>query len=585
MATVNVRAGDTWCSIAVDAGFRNCRQLRAANAGFANRQLQPGDVVTLPHRSVRRVAGATLRRHVFRRRGVPLASIRFVHGSRDLPCRDDPPLAVLNISNYVTNMAGAADGAVAFPNDTVRQFNADAHQDEDTFKIEVRDLRTGRNDLPVQLEALRPVYDAAGVVTGVIRFVPPELARRSLNVTVSKQRGTRRFRSCYLRLVVDDDDKAAAPTQTLLVTDMTDQGDPQVEILDQRVKATYILSGCQGHPPCEVSAELPIGTDRRRLRVAVHVLRPAVGGAPVVTVPNADRRVRTWFRRVYAQAGIAPKLVQPTRAVHPVENLVSISNDSGQNAGGDGQLGFSVRVGATWHAVGPINPAVGQSPLATANALAALVVAPYIATVTQNPARFPDPPGQGSADILIAHNTGALVQIGHLVSADSQQTVTVGRANPANLLSWDGNNWLVGSIEQRAILKNYDTGDDRVDIFVVTQLTSGDRGQAMMSGHIINPGRRAIDTVKWSAFLVAIAMDGTNNNPFSFPHEVGHVTGELVHAQGAVNQLMRSGTSAANAVDGSKRLRDGNVTYGNPAGNFNLVNRLRAEGAPLLENW
>lgn len=593
MATVNVQAGDTWCGIAVDAGFRNCRRLRAANAGMANRQLQPGDVVTIPNRNLAQLARAALRRHTFRRLGIPLASIRFVHGSPALPLPDDPTLAVLNISNYITNMAGAADGAVAFPNDTVRQFNAAAHQDEDTFKIEAKDLRTGGNDLQVNLEALRPTYDALGAVTGVIRFVAPELARRSLNVTVTKQGNTRLFRSCYLRLVVDDADKAAALTQTLLVTDMTDEGDPQVEILDQRVRATYILSSCHANPPCEVTAELPIGTDRRRLRVAVHVLRPAVGGAPVVTLANADRRVNTWFRRVYAQAGMAPRLVQPARAVHPVENLVSISNDSGLNAAGDGQLGFSVRVGATWHQVGPIAPAVRQSPLATATALAALVAAPYSASVSQNPARFPDPVGQGSADIVIAHDTGALVRIGHLVSGDSRQTVTVGRANPANLLAWDGNNWLVGSIEQRALLKNYDTGHDRVDIFVVTQITSGDRGQTMMSGHKVDINRRAIDPVKWSVFVNAPSMDGTDNDFVNLAHEIGHATLELIHAVGAGSgtQLMKGlGTTFNNAVGASKRIRDGITSFDWPADpppnlHFQQISRLRAEAAPLLENW
>jgi hypothetical protein len=289
---------------------------------------------------------------------------------------------------------------------------------------------------------------------------------------------------------------------------------------------------------------------------------------------------------LYAQADIGPKLAQAVRDVDPVENLVSISNDSGLTAAGDGQLGFRINAtGQPSQVIGPITPAAGDTPLTTANALAALVQAPYTATVTENPARFTDPVGSKSADIVITEAGGAHVTIDQEVRTDSRQTLTVGRANPLNLLSWDGTNFLVGSIEQRTVLKNYDTGNDRVDIFVVQQTTGGNRGEAMMSGHRVDPNRSAIDPVKFSAFLAMIAMDGTDGNPFSFPHEVGHVAGEVIHAQSANNQLMRSGTTGANAVTATKRIRDGGVTYDRPAGSFNLIDRIRAEGSSLLENW
>jgi hypothetical protein len=107
----------------------------------------------------------------------------------------------------------------------------------------------------------------------------------------------------------------------------------------------------------------------------------------------------------------------------------------------------------------------------------------------------------------------------------------------------------------------------------------------MMSNHRIDPQRRSISKIKWSAFLRANTMDSTNSNPFSFPHEVGHVTAEVVHAQGAAGQLMTSGTSGTSVVGGTKRIRDGAVTYDAPAADFNIVNRLRSEGSPLLESW
>jgi len=291
-------------------------------------------------------------------------------------------------------------------------------------------------------------------------------------------------------------------------------------------------------------------------------------------------------RRLYAQASIAPLLLQ-VRDVDPVENLVSISNDSGVTAAGDGQLSFRINAaGQPSQVIGPITPPAGQRPIATANALAALVRAPYSARATLNPPRFPD--AIGSADIVITEASGAHVTIDNVVSRDSRQTLRVGRANPLNLQSWDGNNFLVGSLEQRTVLKNYDTGADRIDTFIVQQVTAGNRGEAMMSGHRVRPAKRAIDPVKFSAFLTQRASDGSDNNPFSMPHEMGHVTMELVHATGAGTntQLMTGGgTSAANEVGGSKRIRDGDVTFDSPAITTRQIRDLRSEGAPLLEGW
>jgi hypothetical protein len=521
-------------------------------------------------------------------------TIRFVHGSPNLPYDQDPTLNVLNVSNYRTTHAGANRNS-AWVDHNHRQFDANAHADPDTFKVEVHDPKAS-GPLTVELDAMQPVYDAAGVHTGQYRFFAGNRAtanternRRSLNVQCDRQGSSRRFRSCYLRLVTDDADKAARPQQTLLVTDMHDQGDTQVEILDQRVVARYYLPNCNapaGQQRCFVWEEIAIGTDRKRLQVAVHVLRDAVGGTPVVTTAEAERRIKTWFRRVYAQASISPQLAQPVREVDPAENLVSISNDSGLKAAGDGAMGFRINAGPDSQTIGPINPPRNQSPIATANALAALVRAPFVARVTQNPPRFVD--AVGSADIVITHTGGTPVTIDNPVSTDSRQTLTIGRVNPASLQSWDGNNWLVGSIQQRTALKNYDTGHDRIDIVVATVLSSGSRGEAMMSGHRIDPARRAIDEIKWSAFVNADSMAGNDDDFVNLPHECGHVLLELIHATGPLSQfelMMGRGTTYLNAVDASKRITDGNVTFDSPAGSYNQVTRIRAEAAPLLRNW
>ena len=584
--------GDSFCSIAVREGFVNCQPLREEpqNAAIAGRQLQPGDEVVIPPLARREEAGPTEATHVMRREGVPLAAIRYVHGSPSDPPHRDPTLTPLNISNYVANRAGTADGSANWVNHGHTTYNADAHADPDTFKVEVHDTRTRQGRLRVTLEALRPTYDATTHrLTGHEQFpAGAQRNRRSLDVECVRVPSTNRFRSCYLRLVVDDEDKNARPRQTLLVTDMNAQGDWRMEILDQLVKATYVMPECPAASDdarCRVTTTAPVGTGKRRLRIAVHVFRSTVGGAGVVRKGQASRRVRTWMRRVYAQAGITPRVMR-LRYVDPVQNLVSVSNNTGANAAGDGQLGFRINAtGGLHQVIGPITPAAGATPQATAERLAALVTGGgFSARVSPNPPTFTAV--QGSADLIITETSGRRVWIGNVVSGDSRQRLSVGRVNVANLESWDGTNWLVGSIQQRTALKNYDTGTNRVDILVVTQLTSGNRGEAMMSGHRVDPPKRAIDPVKWSAFVTAPTMDGTDNNPFTMPHEVGHVALELVHTVGTPQQMMTgTGTSGANAVDATKRIRDGNVTFDTPAGDYNQVSRLRGEGGPLLSRW
>ena len=577
--------GDTLCNFAIDAGFFNCQALRAdpANSAFLSRPLKSGDVVTIPDLRPRTEDCPTDKVTKFVRKNTPPVSIRFVHGSPNKHYLADDESTFLNVSNHVTDKGGV-DDSVAFPDKF--EFQKPGHDDPDTFKVEVVDSAAG-GTLDVTLDALKQIRNPDGSITHDI-FPGAEAAKRKVDpLNCKKVRSGVAYRSKYVRLVVDEVDKAAKPDQTLLTTDMTDQGDATVEILEQNVRASYAISRCPGNPKCRISKAVPIGDNtaarkpRRRIRVAVHVLRAAPGGAPVVTTANAERRVTKWIRRIYAQASIAPKLAQATREVDPVANLVAVSDAAGASAAGDGNLGFRLTApGLAPLVVGPITPAAGDSPRTSANALAALVTAPYSAVVSVNPARFTDPPAARSADLVI---TPTNVTVDNVVSTDSRQTLAVGRPNPANLLSWDGTNFLVGSIEQRTLLKNYDTGDDRIDIIVVQQVTAGNRGEAMMSGHQIDPLRRAISQVKFSAFLVQITMDGTDNNPFSAPHECGHVTMELVHAQGRRAELMSAGTSPAAVVNGTKRIKDGLQAFDSPHRSFRQLARLLSEGAPLLE--
>lgn len=645
--TVIAQEGDTLCGIAVQEGFRDCAKLRAepANAAITNRQLQPGDVVTIPSREEGIESGETEEVHEFERVGVPIASIRFVHGSPTLDFKDDVELEALHVSNYITNQAGAqADGTRPWVNETTRQFDADAHADEDTFKVEIADRRTTETDLTLDIEALRPRYDPADArgrrVTGHESFDAAHRPARSLlGITASRQASSDRFRTCYLRLVSDEVDKqgllpsaaagtapdaGARPLQTILTTDMVDdaialaaQADAaeaagnaeqaaglreqatetrKVQILDQQIRATYSLDGCPGTPgvPCQVRVTRPIGEDRRRLRVTVHIVRRTRGGVAPVQNADAERRIDRWMRRLYSSASVGPRRIL-VRTVDPVANLIAISDNTGDAARGTGDMGFRINApGQPSQVIGPHRANNGDAPIVTAQALAALVQPPYTAVPTRNPATFNRLPGRRSADIVILGPGGNDVTIDNVINNDGRQLLTVANVfslNPANagtLQSWNGNNFLVGSIEQRALLKNYDTGADVIDLFVVDRLSSTNLGEAMMSGHRVDPARRAIDPVKFSAFVIANTANGTDGNPTTISHECGHVLMELVHASGAGNATqMMTGQAIADTVGvgAPKRIRDKRMRFDSPAVSVNQVDRIRAEGGPLLEPW
>ncbi len=551
-------------------------------------------------------------------------SICFVHGSPDKHYLDDTHLSFLLVSKFQVDKGGPA-GAAAFPD--AFEFHAEADADIATFKVQVVDPAAG-GTVNVTIEALKPVYKAGGSIDHHELFTGAEYAKRKLDVQCAKVQSGVAYRSKYLRLVVDEADKdgtvgpvpagtfppgagSPKPAQTLLVTDMVEQGEPDVEILDQKVRATYEIPRCPGSPKCKATVELPVGNDKKRLRMFVHVMRRAPGGAPVVTVANARRRVLMWFRRVLAQSSMAPKLLD-VQERDPVENMIAVSDAGsgnptpGANAGGSSasgidvlgnpsRLGFRLNTaGETPQTVGPITPGdsvtgIGFTPLQAANALANQVAAPYTAVAAGNPRRFNDT--QGSADILITRSDGKFVTIDQLCNTDTAQTLTVASINPlpAPQQSWDGQNFLVGTLHQRIMCRNYDTGDDRVDVFVVDSTSDGNRGEAMMSGHSVNADAttHGVDAIKFSIFCIQTTMDGTDADPLVLCHETGHVTGELGHAVGVPSELMSAAVSGNNAPGASKRLTDRGVQYNITAGTFPVNQRLRTEGgnAGIVVPW
>jgi hypothetical protein len=614
--------GDCLCGLAIRHGFLNCDPLRdeAANASLLDRPLRAGDRVTIPDLRPKEESRAVDASHTFRVKRRPEPKLRFVHGSSNRSYANDASLTRLEISNYPTNMAGAT-AAAAFTN--AFGFQQDAHDDPDTFKLEVVSP-DGGSPIQVKLQALKPVYAADGSVERHEEFTGAHAAGRNVDIEcrLVGADAPKLYRSRYLRLVTDDQDQAAANTQTLLVTDIADGAggaNDKVEILDQLVRASYELPGCQAAAPhkCRVGAELPVGHNRKRIRMTVSIFRTAVGGGTIggITRSNVRRRVYKWFRRAYAQLSLAPKLVAPIRIYDPPSaDMIAISDPvgtpaSGVNAAGnpstltfdiDAPPGTPAPAAATRVSV---NLAAGNTPTQVCNAIVAALPAGFTGTVHTNATATNQ--ATPSADVIIKRTAagGARVVIRNETTTDTALTVGVARVNIASINATAAGfaNLLVSTPEARRILR-FRGRDDRLDFFVVGAIT-GARGVAYIPATDLAAQYRPPALCRWSILMWSNVMNGADNDPFTFPHEAGHVLNDAFHADNADpnvgNQLMTgTGTSAANGVGASKRISGAPVQVqyqkydpAQPtAGAWHSVNidpatRFRTRGAPMFGRW
>jgi hypothetical protein len=635
--TVTAKEGDTLCGLAIAAGFLDCDPLRALgeNSAFLNRDLQPGDVITIPELQLKEENKSSGAKHPFTAKNAPPVSIRFVHGSPDKPYRQDDTTTFLNISNYVTNKAGL-NGQAALPTATV--FNNNAHVDLDTFKVEVVDP-AGPGNVDVLLEAMKPVFAPDGTLLRHEPFTGADHGARSLTVSTKKVPSGVCYRSPYLRLVANEADQAAVPAQTLLITDKADglNGDnDKLEILEQQVRASYVRTKCPAAAPnkCTVRAQVPIAPDRARIRVAFHVFRPAAGagttGVNGVNEQMVRRRTFKWFRRLYAQAGLAPKIVANFVFLDPPRaNMLVISNDHGRAATGVQATGAASTLSFTLSVppgsppfpgtptppdpVITINLTAAMTPTQAGAAVVAALPAGFTGQAFTNARAFNAP--DASCDVLIRRADGNPVIIRNEVCNDAQMTVVVPRFNiTAVNVDAPAASLISCTPEQRRVVRESPGSDDRLDFYVTGGLTNAAgaivaRGIAMVPGTDLPAAFQAPAPIRFGALMGppgagGHTLDGTDNNPFSFPHEAGHVLNDAFHCdttdQNFRTQMMRAGTSVNDAVDASKRICDTPllVRYDaftpNPAvqaatpgtssnQTINAVQRMRARGAQVIE--
>ncbi|HEY6006437.1 MAG TPA: hypothetical protein VIV57_26390 [Anaeromyxobacter sp.] len=625
---IKARDGDTLCGIAIRCGFVSCDPLRKLkeNDALKKRALVAGDVVTVPDKKKKDEKAPTGKTTKLSAKGGLEPRIRFVHGSKKLPYAKDPTLESLDISNYVTDKGGA-DMSGAFPNGY--GFAQPGHDDPDTFKVEV--VASGAGASPkVLLEALRPVYAKDGKVEKHEQFpAGAERDARKVDLELKRMAGhTTVYRSRYLRLVTDDVDEAKAADQGLLVTDMADgaNGDlDKVEILDQHVRASMPVPACKAPEAerCTLRAELPIAKGKKRIRLCVHVFRKTPGGAAVdgLTEKMARRRVFKWFRRAYAQAGFAPKLVDPFVEFidPPAANMIVIGQDNGLSAAGVDGSGnpstLSFRLGAP--PKGILDPfrrlgdptvkvtlAAGLSPSAVGAAIVGALPKGYKGVLATNARGFTAP--DASCDVLVTKDDGSRVVIRGEGTTDTRLTVEVARVDLARVNDVDGAGHMIPStVDFRRVIRSAEGKDDRLDYFIIEKFANdGLRGRAFVPATDLSALLRPPAPLRWAVIMACQSssgkvMDGGDALPFTFPHEAGHVLNDAFHTAGAnaSTEMMRSGTSPANAVDASKRICDTvHVQYGmfdpaqpTPGAAINsaisAVQRMRARGAPVMEDW
>jgi hypothetical protein len=239
--------GQFFCEFAAEKGFRNCEKWRAANPPLAEKAtLEEGDEVTVPEKQEGETADQDKAKVESVRVDYPPALVRFLGQTSTLADRSSAGLTRLGISNYVTDKAGFDDRGNTkeffkdFGADDEAGRNADPLEaatwnDPDHFRVEVHDVTAGKKNLSevqVELQVLQPLYkrvDEAGKTVlqrdeenrpdpnAPKGFRIPGNPDRRLLVTCKRVGATNYYRSRYLRLVTETEDKVA--DHTLFVGD------------------------------------------------------------------------------------------------------------------------------------------------------------------------------------------------------------------------------------------------------------------------------------------------------------------------------------------------------------------------------
>ncbi len=573
--TVIAKDGDTLCGIAVANGFRNCKKLRDANPAIANRQVKPGDEVKVPPVTPNTDSGETEKTHEFVRVGEPPKRLWFIKDNN----QPDPKSAVadeqekLKVSNFVPTRQGAGKTNGDWRDHTFFGHDADASADPDHFKIQVWDdhaRKAGETELKITIQTQKPKLNTTAQIESWEDMT--ETGTKLVDV-VCKQVAADSpwYRSHYLRLVIDTQDQTAkrpygrtSPTadagtdvskQTLVVPSTTDK---RIEILDLRVLGDKEARDCgatTAAAKCRARTIGNVGKSEKALKIKV----VRVGGAAGSGVSNAqaDTMIFTNYRLTLAQSDVGVKLVGNQVLDVPLpNNMIAVSDFDGVKASGGGSMNATVNLGAT-NVTGTITTSRKDTPVQTARKLAnALRAKGITCTVLKNPPVISSSNNFGSCDILCFKADATPARIIAASSTDSTQKLAhTGTFNNASVrdprdqygIAKSTDAQIVGSMDYRAVCKNYNTGTDHLCVMLVNGFT-----RASLLGKALLPYRDVkarIRPVRSHSMCVFLDQGGAAARTV-LTHEAGHVLLDAFHTTGSdANETDMDGATYDNNVN------------------------------------
>jgi hypothetical protein len=302
--------------------------------------------------------------------------------------------------------------------------------------------------------------------------------------------------------------------------------------------------------------------------------------------------------------------------------MIVISQDHGRDAsgvdGGGAASTLTFRLGeppppsgAGQQASDPtvtVNLTPGMTPTAVGAAIVAALPVGFSGTAFTNARAFNA--ANASCDILLRSDDGKRLVVYAETTTDTRITVDVARLN-INLVANNSpfNSIVPATIDFRRVLRAAVGTDDKLDCYVVGRFVSfGLRGRAFVPATDLAAAFQPPAGLRWAAVMGSISssgpvMDGGDNLPFTFPHEAGHVLNDAFHTEnadplGPTELMSGTGTSPANAVGATKRICDDplrvqyqkfNPVQATPGAfhseSLNATERIRTEGAPVMEGW
>jgi hypothetical protein len=609
------------CIIAIrEGGFLDCDSLRQApgNGAYTNAQIKKGERVNIPDKQEKESDANSENKYKYKQKNSPIPSIHFVRSKQTAWGAIAAGTLIenfLQISNFPTNKCGA-NYDKDFP--STFGFNENAEIDRDVFQVEVIDYgakTNGKTQVDVKLEALKPVYKPDGKINTWESFKNADTADKDkCNITiVCKQVANGiRYRSKYIRLVVDEDDYNSVPAgQALLVPDIADgaEGDKdKVEILDQWVRATYALESCPkaGDAKCKVVAQLPVGEDKQRIKLAVHILRQSRGGNGVVTIAEARKNCLNVIRKVSAQAGLSIKFVDPKiRLVQPPTNMLIITDSTGPGAEGGKKHKVKIKIKDSVKEVEKTyeyTTVRDELPEKTAENMAGGIIALFTADFADLKVKhIPNPTYQSgatvhyTADVLIGDPEKHEVTIRLLVNPDkdSNQKLKKGEILTTQIVDFGNDDSHVGTAHERVLMKNYDSGKDRIDFFVVGTL-AGAYGESFWPRNFTKKDKASvnknIDQLVNSVILCESVVKTPRSSYKTITHELGHVLMDIGNHTPTKTELMFAGEgdtvrSEQWKVNGPKRISDLDLAFDDGDTHGSSVTFMRDNNSEVIDDW